>query len=285
MKIILIILFIVLIIGWILFRDTARNRFRRFGQGKTIAGSISGKLEALDKTIGVTEPVCPYCGKDLENKISSRKECKHCGKVIYRRKRPYDKKDIWITESQLTEVEEQWAIVNGEHEEYLREKKRKQKIAKRLKEQQGSVPSREMIELQVMKEQAEEFERKKQMGLARNKRMEIAEYFEECSRPEEALQAYFEVCFLDANGPRNVGDVAGSERPPSFSLDVALVSPGVIKRIANLVEKLEYSPEKIKEEYFEAAHNTEQRLNEVALQKSPPEAWNEFKQMFGTKSR
>ncbi len=274
---ILLLLLIVTVVGWILLKSSFGKRFQeRLFRTKTTAASIGEKLEKLNKKIGETDPVCPHCNGPLEFDITHETECPHCGEKIFRRKRPYDQKDILVSEGDLEELKEQWAIVNGEHEKYLKEKRRKSKIAERLKKQTGESPSTEIVELQAMNEQVEELEQKGDWGLARNKRKDIAEYLERKAKYEEALKTYFEICYLDVNGPRN----ASQNGEPLFSQDLAFVSPGVIKKVAGLIKKLELERKEIESYYLHSAHHIEKRSGKKNLPATPSEAWSKFREML-----
>lgn len=282
MKIVLISITVVGIISWLIYRSSFIKQLKKYKRGKTVADTIGGKLNALNTAIGETERVCPHCHELLDTEPSLKAQCPHCGRIVYKRKRPYDKKDILVTRDQLEEVEEQWAIVSGEHEKYQREKKRKKKIAKRIKKQTGENPPTEKVELEALIERAEELEKNGDWGLARNKKVEIAEFLEENSRNKEAIRVYIEVCYLDANGPRNVGNLSTEEekRERAFSQDLAFISPGIIKKIARLMRKLDLKPNELKQSYLEIANDTEQRLIDVTLPRKPRKAWLEFRAML-----
>lgn len=278
MNIILIIaITIAVIFGWLIYSTGFWQRVKQFSNRST-AEVLGGKLEALDQTIGEADPICPTCGSELEQKPSPKEECPHCGNNIYNRKRPYDNQNVLVTEDELVEIQEQWAIVNGEHNKFLKEQKRKERIKNDIKKQTGSTPTPKEVELEAMQQQARELEQSANWGLARNKRMHIADRLRENGEAENALQAYFEVCYLDANGPRNVGNIsAGKNSPPAFSEDIALITPGVLKKVVRLIKKLDLNLEEIKTIYIETAENTYQRINDVELPKNPSEGWEEFR--------
>lgn len=58
-------------------------------------------METLNKNFGEVNPKCPYCSVILKKFPESKTKCRNCGKIFYKRKRPYDNKDILIKENEL----------------------------------------------------------------------------------------------------------------------------------------------------------------------------------------
>jgi len=267
---------VIAIVAGLLYVIPLKNQFKKFFHTTTTAETIGGQLEMLDKNLGETKPVCPYCQASIKEMPENNMGCPSCGEYIYKRKRPYDQEEILVTEDQLEEVREQWAIVNGEHDQYLREQKRKKQIAR-----ESGEASRVQIHRQFLEEQARELEQEESWGMARNKILETAEYLYSNSQYREALQAYLEVCYWDANGPQNLnaGRRSTADRKP-FSPKVALLSPGIIRSIADLMEKEGLALRDIKRMYLETAKETYARLNDdgTELPQNPEQAWEEFEE-------
>ncbi|OGN90711.1 MAG: hypothetical protein A2158_03860 [Chloroflexi bacterium RBG_13_46_14] len=65
------------------------------------------------ETLGNTEPTCPYCSQSLVKMPGKKTKCPSCGKFMYVRTRPSDRKRVIVTEQDAAKIEEQWAIKNG----------------------------------------------------------------------------------------------------------------------------------------------------------------------------
>jgi ssDNA-binding Zn-finger/Zn-ribbon topoisomerase 1 len=231
------------------------------------------------KTVGETGAVCPNCKIELEKKTSRKKKCPHCKKYIYSRTRPYDKKKILVTEVQIEIIEEQWAIINGQHDLFLKEKRRMEKIAEKLRNRSGKEPSQEVVEWLALNEQSVEIASTGNWGFYRNKRLEMAKHLEKRKMPQKALQMYFEVCYLDSNGPNNTGgwpDQMKRTRPP-FSQDSAFIAPGLVRIIKKLIEKLDLDLKNAESLYIQRAKETQENLAGIGLPISPELAWEELK--------
>lgn len=64
--------------------------------------------------IGNVEPICPYCNYRFDKMPQSKKKCPNCNNFVRSRTRPLDNKKVLIKESQIEEIEAQWAIKNGQ---------------------------------------------------------------------------------------------------------------------------------------------------------------------------
>jgi hypothetical protein len=69
--------------------------------------------------IGQLEARCPSCDHPFSKKPARKTKCRHCGNFCYVRTRPLDRQRVLVTEAQIALVEEQWAVVNGTHAEFL----------------------------------------------------------------------------------------------------------------------------------------------------------------------
>jgi hypothetical protein len=79
-----------------------------------------------------------------------------------------------------------------------------------------------------------------QWGLFANVELEKAEYLQRERRPEDALDVYLWLCYLDLNGPENEGTMNGRRVPGStaFNPKVAVLAPEIVKRIRQLAASL-----------------------------------------------
>lgn len=207
----------------------------------------------ISKTIGNTEGICPYCVEKLEKMPIRKTQCPHCEKYIFKRTRPYDEVDIIIRDDQIDTIEEEWAIKNGNHDIYLKEKKREQRIRDDMRKRFGKEPADEDVEFRVLNDQAVEAEFAGQWGFARNFRLGMAKNLEKRKSYELSLRMYFHVCYLDLNGPNNRGGMEFNnlEKYPYFKPKNAILAPGVIKRMKKLINKLKFTDEDCRKEFIE----------------------------------
>src|SRR5438105_1014407 len=73
--------------------------------------------------IGTSVPTCPYCGNQLDKMPGRKKKCPACAQYILVRTRPSDRRKILIREDQALQIEEQWAISNGTHAQFIAARK------------------------------------------------------------------------------------------------------------------------------------------------------------------
>jgi DNA-directed RNA polymerase subunit RPC12/RpoP len=227
--------------------------------------------------IGVVDSVCPYCNKELQKKPGKKKKCPHCGKYIYVRTRPQDKKQVLVTEDQAELIEEQWSIVNGTHDEYLARRRTIEEERTRLAKQFGREPSEKDVQWALLNKEVLKHASDGDWGLYRNARFQMAEILRKESKLNQALSMYFWVCYLDLNGPRNTGGVKDPDLLrdyPPFSSKGAFLAPGVISRITRLLDKLTLDHAEIMALFEKAAEHDYKGLK---LSVSPSDAWQKLK--------
>lgn len=225
---------------------------------KNLFGSSETTVKKTDhgtsfsKNVGNTNAICPYCEERLEKMPKRKTKCPKCGNYIYKRTRPYDEVDIIIREDQLDIIEEEWAIKNGSHDIYLKEKSREKRIRDEMRERFGKEPADYDVEFRVLNDQANEAEFRGNYGWARNYRLNMAKNLEKRKSHELALRMYFHVCYLDINGPNNLGGMQSedSSEYPDFTPDNGMLAPGVIKRMKKLISKIEFDKIDCKEEFI-----------------------------------
>ncbi len=227
---------------------------------------------SLDKTIGETKPICPYCETKLEKKPSRKKQCPHCENYIYKRTRPYDDAHIIIREDQIEDMEEQWAIANGQYDLYKKEQKRKERIKNRLTDQSGNEPTKEDVEFRALNEKATEYEFRGDWGFGRNIRLKMAQNLGKRERFYLAFRMYCHVCFIDINGPNNTSGT--SNEYPYFTPKNAILAPGVISLMKDLIETLNYDTEETRKEFIEV---TTPIHDGTPTPISPEKAWPKLK--------
>jgi len=230
--------------------------------------------------VGRTESVCPYCEHDLEKKPGRKRKCPHCGEFIYVRTRPSDRQKVLVTEAQAEQIEEQWAIVNGTHKEYLTRKEQFRNAKDELMKQWGQEPSDNMVRYHLLNRSSMKHAQEQQWGLFRNAKLEMAEIIRKESDPRNALERYLEVCYLDLNGPSNIGvfvdqdgkrtPILHENNPPWDPKRWGDLAPAVVGRLSKLIEKTETDRDKATEMFLCVATSLEESLQ---LPLSPQDAW------------
>jgi predicted RNA-binding Zn-ribbon protein involved in translation (DUF1610 family) len=232
--------------------------------------------------IGVSEAVCPYCSRLLQRKPAKKTKCPQCGKFIYVRTRPQDQLKVLATEQQADLIEEQWSIVNGAHGEYLAQKNKIEVERARLAKQFGKAPSENDIKWGLLGKDAIEHALNGNWGLYRNARFQMAEVLSKESKLKQALSMYCWVCYLDLNGPRNTSGVKDQEllrEFPPFSPKEAFLAPGIISRMARIIEKLNLDQEKVSLIFQEITVRVYKGLK---LPMQPEDAWKSVRrELFG----
>jgi predicted RNA-binding Zn-ribbon protein involved in translation (DUF1610 family) len=232
--------------------------------------------------IGVSEAVCPYCSRLLQRKPAKKTKCPQCGKFIYVRTRPQDQLKVLATEQQADLIEEQWSIVNGAHGEYLAQKNKIEVERARLAKQFGKAPSENDIKWGLLGKDAIEHALNGNWGLYRNARFQMAEVLRKESKLKQALSMYCWVCYLDLNGPRNTSGVKDQEllrEFPPFSPKEAFLAPGIISRMARIIEKLNLDQEKVSLIFQEITVRVYKGLK---LPMQPEDAWKSVRrELFG----
>jgi len=195
------------------------------------------------KPIGNMDAICPHCTHILDKMPGRKKKCPHCGEFIFVRTRPSDEQRVLVTEVQAQEIEEQWSIVNGTHGEYVDAKKRFSDEKAKLAERFGREPSENDVTWSMLNQELIEHASQQNWGLFRNAKMQMADIYRKESKLEDALGAYFEVCYLDLNGPNNMSGVTDPELlrefPPWNPKQDAFLAPGIVDRVARLIQKTE----------------------------------------------
>lgn len=202
---------------------------------------------------------CPYCNKALKKIPAKKTECPFCRKLMYVRTRPKDNARVVVTKSEAEKIEEDWAIVFGTHDSFVVEKEKIEKEREILKKRFGKEPSENDVKWGVLNKSLIEHAQHGDWGLYRNTRFEMAEILRKEMKFEHALQTYLEVCYMDLNGPNNIGGINDKEVlkefPPFNPKQSAFLAPGVIDLVKLIMKKLELDKNKIKSIFIE--HNSQ----------------------------
>ncbi len=127
------------------------------------------------RAVGNVEPICPHCDQRLEKKPGRKKKCPHCGDFIFVRTRPSDEQRVLVTEAEVEEIEEQWSIVNGTHDEYLAQKSRFARERVKLAQRFGREPTENDVRWSLLNQELIQHAKQENWGLFRNAKFEMAE--------------------------------------------------------------------------------------------------------------
>ena len=75
--------------------------------------NILNKLTKPRIGIKLSDKECPHCNNKLEKSPGRKKKCEFCGKFMYVRTRPLDKKRVLVTEEQAKQIDIQWQTISG----------------------------------------------------------------------------------------------------------------------------------------------------------------------------
>jgi hypothetical protein len=193
------------------------------------------------------------------------------------RTRPQDSTKVVVTEDQAQVIDDMWRIKNGTYEAHHAAERQMapdlEGDRSRLASQRGVEPPQSDIEWAVFNKRLLEHAGRLDWGLYRNTRFEMAEFLRNEERLKAALQTYLEVCYIDANGPRNCGgmlDAGLLAQFPPFDPSTGFQAPGVIKRVGQLCKKLSIDEQGIWGAYWHGASVLHPSLH---LPLDPAEAW------------
>ncbi len=176
------------------------------------------------QAVGTVEPICPYCGAALKKKPGAKTKCRTCGNFIYVRTRPLDNQQISVTEDQIELVAEQWAIRNGTHAEFLAAQRARDEERTRLAQELGRQPTKDELNLSLLAGDLVDYAANGDWDLYRCIKWKMGEILKKASNWQAAVLTYLEVCYLDLNGPRNLGGCRDPEllrEYPPFSPQTA----------------------------------------------------------------
>ena len=242
----------------------------------------SKKISENLKEIGELDK-CPYCKKTLD-KIPTRKaKCPFCSNYIYSRTRPSDRKKVLVTEKQKEEIEEQWTKYYEIREESnLMENPEFVSVKKELTKQFGKEPSINDVKLGVFNQKIIEYASKKQWGLYRNNKLDMAFLLQKENKLKQSLSTLFEVVYLDINGCNNVGIFDGKASSQKemeeysikeFDPKMAFMAPGVIGPIQDVISELQLSKKQAKELFI----STNKQMKPVkTMPISEEKAWDKL---------
>jgi hypothetical protein len=219
----------------------------------------------------------------LQEMPSKKKKCPHCDQFIYVRTRPLDKKRVLVTHKQAAEIELQWEVEQTHNEleqEYHAIKEEFDEYSQHLAKQLGREPSDYDVFWGVYTRQSLEFAKQFKWGLYRNTQFNMARILFRQELYKHALEMFFQVCYLDANGPQNCGtlDPDFLQKFPPFDPKHGSLAPGVLSFIAKTANKLALSEDDLREKFISYALVIQKNLQ---LPLSPKDIWDKVQlQLF-----
>lgn len=222
------------------------------------------------KPIGNVDSNCPNCNTFLKKRPGRKAQCPYCGEFIYVRTRPNDNQRVLVTKYQTEKIEEQWSIVNGTYKEYLAKKKLIADERKKLEKRFNSKPSENDVKWSLLNKDIIKHSDHGNWGLFRNTKSNMAEIFRKKLKFKDALSMYFDVCYLDINGPNNIGNSVFSQQKPWDPKQYESFAPIIIKRIALILKKTETNQSMARRLFFIRANRLQKSLE---LPVSADKAW------------
>jgi predicted RNA-binding Zn-ribbon protein involved in translation (DUF1610 family) len=217
---------------------------------------------------------CPNCQTALSKIPGSKTKCPNCGKFMFVRTRPKDNARIVVTKEESDKIDEDWSIISGTHDSFIKEEEDFAKEKEILRNRFGKEPSENDVKWGLLNKQLIETARNGDWGLYRNTKFEMGETLRKEMRLKGALQFYLEVCYLDLNGPSNTGGVRDrdilKEFPPFDPNEKFPLAPGVIELIEKVSSKLGFDLDMVAKLFIE--HNS-RIYSSMKLPLSPDEGW------------
>lgn len=222
---------------------------------------------------------CPYCHEVLKQIPGSKTKCPHCGRFMYVRTHTDDQIRVVVTEEDANKIDEEWSIVNGTHDEFVAEKQAFEDEREVLRKRFGMEPPENDVKWSIFNKQRLQQAIAGNWGFYRNTTFEMAELLRKEGRHKGALAKYFEVCYLDLNGPENRGGMPQELREefPFFDPKNAFLAPGVIRLIKTMAKKLSLNETDIKQLFLDQSKRTNDNLK---LSVSPEDSWSKIEEQL-----
>jgi len=208
---------------------------------------------------------CPYCNKKLEVIPKAKKKCPYCGKYIFSRTRPSDRKKILIREDQKEDLEKEWENYHAQkEEESLAEDPKYVEAKKVLKKQFGKEPSVNDVKWKKIAKEEVENIKNKNFGLYRNNQFEKASILSQEGKHKQALELYLFVSYLDLNG------VSNGHEP--FNKRLSFLAPACIFEISELSKDEKMSMQDLKKMFIQVS----KRYTAIQAPFTPEKVWDKL---------
>lgn len=223
--------------------------------------------------------MCPSCGSKLKKTPGAKTKCPHCKKYMFVRTRPEDNARVVVNEAEAEKIAEEWAIRGGYHDDFLKERKRVKNTKQKLTKKFGKQPSENDVKWRLLNEDLITHARKGDWGMYRNTLLSMGDVLKKDSKWEQALGMYLEVCYVDVNGPNNMGGIPrdqwqGLVNP--FDPTMGFLAPGVIEYIRKISTKLGVDIKTLKKLFLDHARKQSRSLGIYPI--SPEQAWDKLEQ-------
>jgi len=241
---------------------------------------IKGGVQPETQKVADPEPYrqaavrkCPYCDYQLDKPPGRKKKCPNCQNFMFVRTSPTNNVKVVVTEAQADEIDLEWAKIGGTYDEVMENRRSFEKEKEKLKQDWGADPSDNDVEWHLLMQERLTHASNEMWGFYRNTTLSMAENAKKSNKIIESLMLYWEVCYLDLNGPVNVG-INKNGRPKSNPFKpekpYSMIAPGIMSRIKKLASKNKITDEKLKEYYFQSAQQVHESLQ---LPCSPEVVW------------
>jgi hypothetical protein len=235
-------------------------------------------MESIFTETGRLENNCPYCGVNLEKRPARKTRCLNCGEYISVRTRPLDRQQVLVTQNDAELIDQQRHVAAGINDALTYDAKTIEETRKSLSQALKRTPSDFEVKAEICRQQQYLHASAWDYGLYRNDRFEIAEFHRAAGRIRKALLIYCEVCYIDLNGPNNVGSLRKwpdlLKGHPPFKPEPQGLAPGVVERLAKIASFIRLDIPQIEKMFVEIAHRIQ---NEIGTPLTPNEAWTQLR--------
>ena len=215
------------------------------------------------------EAICPYCGFKLKKTPQKKKKCQNCGNYIYVRTNLLTNEKMLLTEGQKNLLEKErsvvmaidYAIEMGEisKKDFLNLKRR-------------NVDKVEIM-WQLLNKKAIKHSKNNDWGLYRNTVYTLSKVAYLKGDIKGSLVMLLGVCYIDVNGPNNVGNSAVAlEIAPKFDPELGAFAPVIVEELKSVAKELNLGLNELQKLFIENANNI--RLPSMPI--SPEEAWTQL---------
>jgi hypothetical protein len=197
---------------------------------------------------------------------------------------------VLVTEKQAEEIEAQWNEIHSVPPPRIDKREGFDNEKKILSKKLGGEPSDHDVIWGLLNKELIEHSRAQHWGLYRNALFNMGELLRSESKWSDALNRYFEVCYLDLNGPTNYGDVSdiksylegtdwGTHVKP-FDTDYGELFGGVLVIVKHLLKNLEMNLTETREQFIKVAERLEKVLKLPVAAKT---AWSSLENALSDK--
>jgi predicted RNA-binding Zn-ribbon protein involved in translation (DUF1610 family) len=216
--------------------------------------STQPTIEYMDARVSA----CPSCGATLKKVPGAKTKCPACGEYMFVRTDPRNNCRVVVTQFQAEEIDDEWAKVNGTWDELLAGKERIEEARTTLRDKFGQDSSDSDVLWRLGNENMIDHANQRQWGLYRNDLYELADVARKDGNYKIALQLYLDVCYIDTNGPNNVGLWSDGTPVPgedNWQIEMGFLAPVPLGYLVSLSQKLgqpleqslsEYAPRALK---------------------------------------